>query len=80
MNINEVIANTALKISGANYGEYDKINPVILENTIQIAERAKGHDVIISNLAAAGNLELNAFLPLIPPIFEEFANAESCYY
>lgn len=42
-----------------------KVNPVILENTIQVCEIVKGYDVMISNLAAAGNLELNAFSPMI---------------
>ncbi len=42
-----------------------KINPVILENAIQISELVKAHDVLISNLAAAGHLELNAFMPSI---------------
>lgn len=46
-----------------------KVNPVILENSIQIAEMVKGHDVMVSNLCAAGNLELNAFSPMIAHIF-----------
>lgn len=46
-----------------------KINPVILENSIQIAEIVKGHNIMISNLCAAGNLELNAFSPMIAHIF-----------
>jgi len=46
-----------------------KVNPVILENTIQTAELVKGHDVIISNLVSQGNLELNSFLPLIAHLF-----------
>ncbi len=46
-----------------------KVNPVILENAIQVAELVKGHDVVISNLAAAGNLELNSFAPLIAHLF-----------
>lgn len=46
-----------------------KVNPVILENSIQIAELVKGHDSIISNLAASGNLELNAFGPMIAHLF-----------
>lgn len=45
-----------------------KSNPAVLENTIQIAELIKGHDVVISNLVAAGNLELNSFLPMISHI------------
>jgi aspartate ammonia-lyase len=46
-----------------------KVNPVILENAIQVAELVKGHDVIISNVAGAGNLELNAFTPLLTHLF-----------
>jgi aspartate ammonia-lyase len=42
-----------------------KVNPVILENTIQICELVKGNDVIISNLAGNGNLELNPFIPML---------------
>ena len=46
-----------------------KVNPVILENAIQIGELVKSNDVLISNLISAGNLELNAFLPLIAHTF-----------
>lgn len=46
-----------------------KVNPVILENTIQVAELVKGNDVVISNIAGAGNLELNAFTPLLSHLF-----------
>ena len=46
-----------------------KVNPVILENAIQVAELVKGHDVVISNIAGAGNLELNAFTPLLAHLF-----------
>ena len=46
-----------------------KVNPVILENAIQIAELVKGHDVVISNAACAGNLELNSFTPLLAHLF-----------
>lgn len=46
-----------------------KVNPVILENAIQISEMVKGHDVVISNLVGAGNLELNAFTPMIAHYF-----------
>ena len=46
-----------------------KVNPVILENAIQICELVKGNDVIISNLVSAGNLELNAFMPMIAHTF-----------
>jgi aspartate ammonia-lyase len=46
-----------------------KVNPVILENAIQVAELVKGNDVVISNVAGAGNLELNAFTPLLAHLF-----------
>jgi len=46
-----------------------KINPVILENTIQLCELVKGNDVVISNLVSSGNLELNQFLPMIAHLF-----------
>ena len=46
-----------------------KVNPVILENAIQVAELIKGHDAVITNLICAGNLELNAFVPLIAHLF-----------
>jgi len=46
-----------------------KVNPVILENAIQIAELVKGNDAIISNLISSGNLELNAFMPMIAHLF-----------
>ncbi len=46
-----------------------KVNPVILENAIQVAELIKGHDVVITNLVSSGNLELNAFTPLIAHLF-----------
>lgn len=46
-----------------------KVNPVMLEYAIEIAELVKGNDAVISNLVAAGNLELNAFLPMISHLF-----------
>jgi aspartate ammonia-lyase len=46
-----------------------KVNPVIPESAIQICELVKGHDVVISNVASAGNLELNAFSPLLAHLF-----------
>lgn len=51
-----------------------KVNPVILENTIQICELVKGHDVIISNLAGSGNLELNPFIPMLGHLFLKSIN------
>ena len=42
-----------------------KTNPVIVENTIQIAERVIANDQLIKHTVAMGNLELNAFMPII---------------
>lgn len=42
-----------------------KVNPVIPEMTIQAAIRVIANDTAITTAAAMGNLELNAFLPLI---------------
>ncbi|MDO4168430.1 MAG: lyase family protein [Lachnospiraceae bacterium] len=42
-----------------------KINPVIPEMTTQVAMEVMAYDSAISFAAASGNLELNAFLPLI---------------
>lgn len=42
-----------------------KINPIIPEMTIQIGNKIIANDLLISNLSAAGNLELNSFSPMI---------------
>lgn len=42
-----------------------KINPVIPESVAQAAIMVTGHDLVISQAAAGGNLELNQFMPLI---------------
>ncbi|OPY56307.1 MAG: Aspartate ammonia-lyase [Pelotomaculum sp. PtaU1.Bin035] len=42
-----------------------KVNPVIPEMVIQISYQVMGNDQTIAMAAAAGQLELNAFLPLI---------------
>jgi aspartate ammonia-lyase len=42
-----------------------KVNPVIPEAAAQIALVVMGNDQIITQAAAAGNLELNQFMPLI---------------
>jgi aspartate ammonia-lyase len=42
-----------------------KVNPVIPEAVSQVAMLAMGHDVTIAQACAAGNLELNPFLPLV---------------
>ena len=40
-----------------------KVNPVILEMTIQVAQKVISNDLLMTNLASSGNLELNAFVP-----------------
>ncbi|NWF95915.1 MAG: aspartate ammonia-lyase [Candidatus Thorarchaeota archaeon] len=42
-----------------------KVNPVIAEMVMQVAFQVVGHDTVISMAAQAGQLELNAFEPLI---------------
>ncbi len=42
-----------------------KVNPVILEMTIGNAHKVVANDLLINNLVASGNLELNAFYPHI---------------
>lgn len=42
-----------------------KINPVIPEMVIQSSNRVISNDLLITNLCAAGNLELNSFMPAI---------------
>lgn len=42
-----------------------KVNPVIPEMVNQIAFQVMGNDMVITMAAAAGQLELNAFLPVI---------------
>ncbi len=42
-----------------------KVNPVIPEMVTQLAYQVMGNDQVIAMAAAAGQLELNAFLPLI---------------
>lgn len=42
-----------------------KVNPVIPEAASQAAILVMGHDVVIAQSAASGNLELNQFMPLI---------------
>ena len=42
-----------------------KVNPVIPESVIQAGMQIMGNDTVIAQACAAGNLELNAFLPLV---------------
>lgn len=46
-----------------------KVNPVILEHSIQICELVAGYDAIIMNCVSGGHLELNPFLPVIAHLF-----------
>jgi aspartate ammonia-lyase len=46
-----------------------KVNPVIPEHSIQAAELVKSNDTAVTNLVSSGNLELNAFLPMISHLF-----------
>ncbi len=56
-----------------------KVNPVITESMIQTCMLVIGHDTAISYAISQGNLELNAFLPLIADCllngFEELEEA-----
>lgn len=42
-----------------------KVNPVIPESVIQAGMQVMGNDIVIAQACAAGNLELNVFLPLV---------------
>jgi len=42
-----------------------KVNPVIVEMAIMNAHKVISNDLLISNLVASGNVELNAFVPMI---------------
>jgi fumarate hydratase class II len=42
-----------------------KVNPVILESTIQVCARVMGNDVTMSFANSSGNLELNVMMPLM---------------
>jgi aspartate ammonia-lyase len=42
-----------------------KVNPVIIEMAIMNAHKVISNDFLIGNLVASGNLELNAFVPMI---------------
>ncbi len=50
-----------------------KVNPVLLEHAIQMAIIAISNDVAMNFAVSSGNLELNAFLPLIQhTLYESF--------
>jgi aspartate ammonia-lyase len=42
-----------------------KINPVIIEFAVSVANKVYSNDVLINHLSAQGNLELNAYIPMI---------------
>ncbi len=42
-----------------------KVNPVVIEALIQIAEKALANDKIVCSLAAGGTLQINEYLPMI---------------
>lgn len=42
-----------------------KVNPVIVEFVVSVAHKVYANDILINQLAAQGNLELNAYIPLI---------------
>lgn len=80
VNLNKIASDIRLLSSGprAGIGELiipslqagssimpGKVNPVVLEATQQIAFKIFGDDVTITYAAANGQLELNAFMPLI---------------
>ncbi len=51
-----------------------KVNPVIPEAVTQVAMRVIGNDVIITQAASSGSLELNPFLPIIADCLLESAD------
>jgi aspartate ammonia-lyase len=57
-----------------------KVNPVIPEAVSQAAMLVMGHDVVIAQACASGNLELNPFLPLVAACLLESCDvlARSC--
>lgn len=42
-----------------------KINPVMMENVMQVAMAARANDAIITECAAHGSLQINEFMPLL---------------
>ncbi len=48
-----------------------KVNPVMCEMINQVAMKVMGNDLIIAHAAESGQLELNAFLPLIMDVLLE---------
>ena len=57
-----------------------KVNPVIPEVVNQVAFEVIGHDVTISMAAEAGQLQLNAFEPIVAhSLFEEIRHLERAF-
>ncbi len=62
------VAGNALRIPKRQVGSSimpGKVNPVIPEFAVSIAHRVYANDMLISNLAGQGALDLNAYLPII---------------
>lgn len=62
------VAGSALRIPKRQVGSSimpGKVNPVIPEFAVSIAHRVYANDMLISNLAGQGALDLNAYLPAI---------------
>lgn len=64
----DLFAHRQLKIPARQVGSSimpGKVNPVIAEYVVSVSAKVQSNDQLISNLAARGVLELNAYLPLI---------------
>lgn len=64
----ELLNNKDLQIPQKQVGSSimpSKVNPVIAEFVISSAHKIYANDLLISNLSAQGNLDLNAYLPTI---------------
>ena len=64
----EIIYNREIQIPQQQVGSSimpSKINPVIPEFVISVAHKVYSNDMLISNLSGQGNLDLNAYLPVI---------------
>ncbi len=64
----ELINNKEVSIPKMQVGSSimpSKVNPVIPEFVVSAAHKIYSNDLLISNLSAQGNLDLNAYLPVI---------------
>ncbi len=64
----ELVNNKEVSIPKMQVGSSimpSKINPVIPEFVVGVAHKIYSNDLLISNLSAQGNLDLNAYLPII---------------